>query len=363
MIDEDGGARASAAHRAGGDAAAGRCRRSRRRTWTPWPSAAGRAPSPACAPPARWRRAWPTACRSPVLPIDSLLIVAEDAREQLGGAAGCTVWVAMDARMGEMLCRRLRVGRRALAGAARSRRCTRSVRFKPGGETAPPSVVAGSALAASAVACAPRRRAACRRCATGAAALARAGPPGWEDGAAVDPALALPLYLRDKVALTERGAEAAPEVSERVCAEVTLRRDADDARPARRGARHRASGVRVSLDARQLHRLARGAATSPRCWCRTAGVVGYFVAMGGIDEMHLLNLTVAPAWQGRSHGRALLDALVEHCRARGGRHALARGARAQPAGAGHLRALRFRRGGPAARLLSGAARAARACAS
>ena len=50
-----------------------------------------------------------------------------------------------------------------------------------------------------------------------------------------------------------------------------------------------------------------------------SGVVGYFVAMGGIDEMHLLNLTVAPAWQGRGHGRALLDALVDHCRARGER--------------------------------------------
>jgi ribosomal-protein-alanine N-acetyltransferase len=46
------------------------------------------------------------------------------------------------------------------------------------------------------------------------------------------------------------------------------------------------------------------------------GVVGYFVAMGGLDEMHLLNLTVAPAWQGRGHGRAMLDALVGHCRTR-----------------------------------------------
>ena len=48
-------------------------------------------------------------------------------------------------------------------------------------------------------------------------------------------------------------------------------------------------------------------------------VLGYFVAMAGIDEMHLLNLTVAPAWQGQGHGRALLDALVESCRARGAR--------------------------------------------
>jgi ribosomal-protein-alanine N-acetyltransferase len=49
-------------------------------------------------------------------------------------------------------------------------------------------------------------------------------------------------------------------------------------------------------------------------------VVGYYVAMGGVDEMHLLNLTVAPAWQGRGLGRGMLDALVGSCRDRGARH-------------------------------------------
>jgi ribosomal-protein-alanine N-acetyltransferase len=49
-------------------------------------------------------------------------------------------------------------------------------------------------------------------------------------------------------------------------------------------------------------------------------VVGYYVAMGGVDEMHLLNLTVAPAWQGRGLGRGMLDALVGCCRDRGARH-------------------------------------------
>jgi ribosomal-protein-alanine N-acetyltransferase len=43
-------------------------------------------------------------------------------------------------------------------------------------------------------------------------------------------------------------------------------------------------------------------------------VVGYFIAMKGVDEMHLLNLTVAPAEQGRGHGRLLLDGLVGICR-------------------------------------------------
>jgi ribosomal-protein-alanine N-acetyltransferase len=45
-----------------------------------------------------------------------------------------------------------------------------------------------------------------------------------------------------------------------------------------------------------------------------AGLVGYYVAMAGVDEMHLLNLTVAPAQQRRGHSRILLDALERRCR-------------------------------------------------
>ncbi len=45
------------------------------------------------------------------------------------------------------------------------------------------------------------------------------------------------------------------------------------------------------------------------------GVVGYFVAMPGVDELHLLNITVAPAWQRQGHGNALLDAVQAHARA------------------------------------------------
>lgn len=43
--------------------------------------------------------------------------------------------------------------------------------------------------------------------------------------------------------------------------------------------------------------------------------IGYFVVMGGVDEMHLLNITVAPAEQGRGHGRRMLDEVVAMCRA------------------------------------------------
>jgi len=38
-------------------------------------------------------------------------------------------------------------------------------------------------------------------------------------------------------------------------------------------------------------------------------LLGYFLAMQGVGELHLLNITVAPAAQGRGHARRMLDAL------------------------------------------------------
>lgn len=46
-------------------------------------------------------------------------------------------------------------------------------------------------------------------------------------------------------------------------------------------------------------------------------VLGYFVAMMGVDEVHLLNITVAPAWQGQGWGRVILDALAVWARGQG----------------------------------------------
>ncbi len=47
-----------------------------------------------------------------------------------------------------------------------------------------------------------------------------------------------------------------------------------------------------------------------------ASLIGYFVAMEGVEELHLLNVTVAPAAQGRGHGSALLGAVLAHARTR-----------------------------------------------
>jgi ribosomal-protein-alanine N-acetyltransferase len=46
-------------------------------------------------------------------------------------------------------------------------------------------------------------------------------------------------------------------------------------------------------------------------------VLGYFVAMKGVDEVHLLNLTVAPGYQGEGWGRLMLDALALWARGQG----------------------------------------------
>jgi ribosomal-protein-alanine N-acetyltransferase len=51
--------------------------------------------------------------------------------------------------------------------------------------------------------------------------------------------------------------------------------------------------------------------------CAGEVVLGYFVAMQGVDEVHLLNITVDPEYQGQGWGRVMLDALALWSRAQG----------------------------------------------
>lgn len=46
-------------------------------------------------------------------------------------------------------------------------------------------------------------------------------------------------------------------------------------------------------------------------------LIGYFVAMKGVDEVHLLNITVAPAYQRQGWSRVMLDALATWSRGQG----------------------------------------------
>ena len=46
-----------------------------------------------------------------------------------------------------------------------------------------------------------------------------------------------------------------------------------------------------------------------RCLWLDSELLGYFLAMRGFEEMHLLNITVAPDRQGQGWGHMMLDAL------------------------------------------------------
>ena len=134
----------------------------------------------------------------PVLAIDTLLAVAEDAR---GAASELDVWVAMDARMDEVYAAHYRFGAGAWSVLDAPMLTTPDV-LNARWRTQPPMCVAGSALAAfeDRLAAGDARRVpdALPR----AAAMLPLARALWAQGGAVDAAHALPLYLRDKVAQT-----------------------------------------------------------------------------------------------------------------------------------------------------------------
>jgi tRNA threonylcarbamoyladenosine biosynthesis protein TsaB len=134
----------------------------------------------------------------PVLPIDSLCAAAEDAR--LTDAPQET-WVAMDARMGEIYAACYAfdgTGWRTVMAASLMTPAALNACW----QASPPSAVAGSALSAFA----DQLDCAQSLCSPLAWPRARAMLPLaqrlWQAGGAVDAALALPLYVRDKVAQT-----------------------------------------------------------------------------------------------------------------------------------------------------------------
>ena len=141
---------------------------------------------------------------TPVLAIDSLLIVADDARQQAraaGDAGDGLWWVAMDARMDEAYAAAYRHGPGGWQVVVAPQLYT------PGAlaevwHGAPAPRVAGSALTAFADRLHWGLASQWPQCADRAAALLRLAEAAWAAGAAVSAEEALPLYLRDKVAQT-----------------------------------------------------------------------------------------------------------------------------------------------------------------
>lgn len=52
-------------------------------------------------------------------------------------------------------------------------------------------------------------------------------------------------------------------------------------------------------------------------WYQDAHLLGYLVAMRGADELHLLNITVAPGFQRRGWGSHMLQTLIDWSHERG----------------------------------------------
>jgi tRNA threonylcarbamoyladenosine biosynthesis protein TsaB len=140
----------------------------------------------------------------PVLPIDSLLLVAEDAR---GGASELRVWAAIDARMNQIYAAEY-----AFAGGrwhvVHAPMLSDAEALSQRWQREPAECVAGDAIGAfgarldgGAAILRPEARAS-------ASALLALAQSAWQDGAGVDAAEALPLYVRDKVAETTLEREA-----------------------------------------------------------------------------------------------------------------------------------------------------------
>ena len=136
----------------------------------------------------------------PVCPVDSLLIVAEGVRAEHASAPQ-DVDVALDARMAEVYA-----GRYQWRGTHWHTCRTPALYTLQGLHQAwaarPPACVAGSAVQALG----DRLHAGAALRVAGdidrAAALMRLAQQLWRDGGGIDAAQALPVYLRDKVALT-----------------------------------------------------------------------------------------------------------------------------------------------------------------
>ena len=143
----------------------------------------------------------------PVVPLDSLMIVAEGVRGATGVSGSvdddlaADIDVVMDARMGEVYAARYRwCGQRWQVLAAPALLTLQALHTRWLHQAS--RWVAGSALPVfgEALRCGDALR--IEHDFDRAAALARVAQQRWRDAGGIDAAAALPLYLRDKVALT-----------------------------------------------------------------------------------------------------------------------------------------------------------------
>lgn len=144
------------------------------------------------------------AAECPVIPLDTLMAVAEDARQSdpVAWAPGTVVWVAQDARMGELYVAAYRWLGAHWQLEAEPQLWALGVPRERWADAAAPQHIAGNALLAHPAAFDGLGARHWPQAAPRGAALAALARQAWARGEAVDAALALPLYVRDKVAQT-----------------------------------------------------------------------------------------------------------------------------------------------------------------
>ncbi len=159
--------------------------------------------------------------QKPVLPVDSLMLVAESVRHEMLARGAQGVWVVQDARMDEIYAARYRwQGERAgrwqtLVAPALYAIDTLNRLWSAAAAAATPDAgevaLAGSALPVMGerLHCGAALRLATVAGSGRAQALARLAVSGFSDGDLLDATQAVPLYLRDKVAQTTAEREAA----------------------------------------------------------------------------------------------------------------------------------------------------------
>jgi tRNA threonylcarbamoyladenosine biosynthesis protein TsaB len=278
----------------------------------------------------------------PVLPVDTLLAVAEEARAQRAAQGHAVRWVAtvLDARMDELY-----VALYEHHGGAWHER-------SPARLCAPQDVAAwalthvvldsdawaqGQWLWAGNVwsddsPYATRLRALmgvrCTALPTAAALLRVAAAP-LALGQALRPHDVLPLYVRDKVALTTAEREAGQRLQNPSVA------GAREQWPLRWASMQEADlDTVVELEKRahshpwSRQHFADSLRSGYPAWLLWAqepqhsvpSLLGYWVAMPGVDEAHLLNITVAPEHQRQGWGRFMLESLCVWARQHAAQH-------------------------------------------
>lgn len=140
----------------------------------------------------------------PVLPIDTLLAVAEDARTD---AAPQRIWVTMDARMNEIYAAHYAFGGEQWQ-TLEPPMLTTAPALNERWRIEEPEVVAGTALGVFGEQLCTGRARRAPQALPRARAMLPLAQALWSQGGAVDAALALPLYVRDKVAQTMAEREA-----------------------------------------------------------------------------------------------------------------------------------------------------------